>query len=62
MRVAAEYVNRPPRSGLQRKISSNRGSVNMNDKRKKQAIANLLKDKQMATELIRLYSNTSDLR
>ena len=43
---------------LQRRIKDRGGSKI----KKKQAIASLLKDKIVATELIRLYTNVSDLR
>ena len=34
----------------------------MNERRKRQAITSLLNDKSMATELIRVYANTAELK
>jgi hypothetical protein len=54
----AEILRRPPMQNLQRKNKDRGNSRN----KKKQAIESLLKDKVVATELIRLYTNVSDLR
>ena len=54
---AAFGVGRPPRSNVTRRQTND----GVNPRRKKEAIASLLKDRVMATELIRLYTNSIEL-
>ena len=59
--VNTAILSRPPRGIFQKRSSLNKES-GISHSRKKQAVESLLKDKVIATELIRLYTNNSDLR
>ena len=59
--VETAILSRPPR-GISLRRSAINKELGISNSRKKQAVASLLKDKVMTTELIRLYTNNADLR
>lgn len=62
-KIIDQAARRPPRSNPQRTLKlAKKNSSAVSEKRKRQAIATLLNDKSMATELIRVYANNFDLR